>query len=138
MLISHAFSYAIQATLKLAELGEEGPVSCSRLVADNDIPKRFLLNILRRLVKHGILRSTRGVDGGYSLVHSPAKTSLLQILEALHGPMITSLEHDDDLAGDFQDNLRDALDQVTDTTRQQLASIKLSQLLKPPVSSRHH
>jgi Rrf2 family protein len=136
MRVSRTLSYAVQATLKLAQLAEEGPVPCSRLVADSNMPERFLLQILRSLVTHGILRSVRGVDGGYALVHTADKTSLLEIFEAIDGPFNAALEFGDALVEDSQDNLRDALDQVTATTRRQLESIKLSQLLKPPVPSR--
>lgn len=96
------------------------------------MPERFLLQILRNLVTHGILRSTRGVDGGYALVRSADQISLLEVIEAIEGPYDTSLETSEGLAEASQLKLRDALGQVTATTRRQLESIKLSALLKPP------
>ena len=95
------------------------------------MPERFLLQILRNLVNHGILRSTRGVEGGYSLIKPADEISLLDLIEAIEGP----LEYDqrqDPLAGSSQDLLTVAMQQVTATSRQQLAAIKMSQLLSPP------
>lgn len=95
------------------------------------MPERFLLQILRVLVTHGILRSTRGVEGGYSLMKPPEQISLLEVIEAIDGPMDSEsgiAVEDDQLRG----NLQQALQQVTATARQQLEAIKLSQLLPPP------
>lgn len=97
------------------------------------MPERFLLQILRVLVTHGILKSTRGVEGGYSLSRSPAEISLLEVIEAIDGPLETAGEPPQaETTGDVQDRLQTALRQVTDTARKQLESIKLSQLLPPP------
>jgi len=96
------------------------------------MPERFLLQILRNLVTHGILRSTRGVDGGYALVRPADQISLLEVIEAIEGPYDASLEMGDGLSEDSQHKLRDALTDVTTTTRRQLEAIKLAALLKPP------
>ena len=96
------------------------------------MPERFLLQILRNLVNHGILQSTRGVDGGYTLHRSPEDISLLEIIEAIEGPVQSSLPVSEGLPGDSQDQLREALQQVATTARQQLEAIKLSGLLKAP------
>jgi Rrf2 family protein len=96
------------------------------------MPERFLLQILRNLVTHGILRSTRGVDGGYALVKPADQISLLEVIEAIEGPYDSPLEFGDGLSEDSQHKLRDALGSVTQSTRRQLESIKLAQLLKPP------
>ena len=96
------------------------------------MPERFLLQILRNLVTHGILRSTRGVDGGYALVKPANEISLLEVIEAIEGPYDSTLETGEGLTADSQNKLKEALGQVTATTRRQLESIKLSALLKPP------
>ena len=66
MKLSRTVAYAVRATLQLAQLEADGPVPCSKLANEGKMPERFLLQILRNLVTHGILRSTRGVDGGYA------------------------------------------------------------------------
>jgi Rrf2 family protein len=132
MKLSRTLSYAVQATLQLAQLSEQGPVPSSRLAADGQLPERFLLQILRNLVTHGILHSTRGVDGGYALVRPADKISLLEVIEAVEGPFASVLETGEGLTEGAQCKLSEALGQITQTTRRQLESIKLSQLVKPP------
>ena len=132
MKLSRTVAYAVRATLQLAQLEADGPVPCSKLASEGKMPERFLLQILRNLVTHGILRSTRGVDGGYALVKPPNEISLLEVIEAIEGPYDSSLEVGEGLPVDSQNMLRSALKQVTTTTRNQLEAVKLSALLKPP------
>jgi Rrf2 family protein len=98
------------------------------------MPERFLLQILRNLVNHGILRSTRGVDGGYALTRPPEQVSLLELIEAIEGPLDGNPASMDGMPIDSQNRLREALGQVTSMSRRQLESIKLSQLLEVPKS----
>jgi Rrf2 family transcriptional regulator, cysteine metabolism repressor len=95
------------------------------------MPERFLLQILRHLVTHGILYSTRGVEGGYTLVRSPDKISLLDILEAIEGPLETSLPEGGNVPPEQDARLRDALAKVARAAREQMAAIKLSDLTLP-------
>lgn len=132
MKLSRTVAYAVRATLQLAQLQSEGPVPCSHLASSGKMPERFLLQILRNLVTHGILRSTRGVDGGYALVRPADQISLLEVIEAIEGPYDTSLELGEGLNEESHVQLREAFQQVTLKTRQQLEAIKLSQLLTPP------
>lgn len=132
MKLSRTVAYAVRATLQLAQLEADGPVPCSKLAAEGKMPERFLLQILRNLVTHGILRSTRGVDGGYALVKPANEISLLEVIEAIEGPYDSPLEVSEGLSESSQTKLREALDQVTSVTRNQLEAIKLSQLLRPP------
>lgn len=136
MKLSRTVWYAVQATLQLAQQEGQAPVPCSRLAAEGKMPERFLLQILRNLVTHGILRSTRGVDGGYALVRPADQISLLEVIEAIEGPYDASLTVTEGLTEDSQEKLREALNQVTATTRHQLEAIKLSQLLKPPTTTK--
>jgi Rrf2 family protein len=132
MKLSRTVAYAVQATLQLAQSGTSSPVPCSQLASDGKMPERFLLQILRNLVTHGILRSTRGVDGGYVLVRPPEEVSLLEVIEAIDGPLSADSNLGDVMPTNCHDKLQDALSQVTSTAREQLEAIKLSQLLEVP------
>jgi Rrf2 family protein len=132
MKLSRTVAYAVRATLQLAQLQAQGPIPCSRLATEGKMPERFLLQILRNLVTHGILRSTRGVEGGYSLVRPAHDISLLEVIEAIEGPYHAPLEIGEGLPADSQTKLQSALESVTKSTRKQLEAIKLSQLLRPP------
>ncbi len=137
MKISRTVAYAVQATLQLAQSTSGSPVPCSRLAAEGRMPERFLLQILRHLVTHGILQSTRGVDGGYSLDRKPEDISLLDVIEAVDGPLSAALSNGEGSEmSPSESRLREALEQVTLNSRRELHAIKLSDLLAPQ-SPRH-
>jgi len=130
MKLSRTVAYAVQATMLLAQSKSGSPVPCSHLAAEGHMPERFLLQILRHLVTHGILHSTRGVDGGYALERKPEEISLLEVIEAIDGPLITMLPGSDSSpASQSELKLRDALEKVTSNSRTQLQAIKLSNLI---------
>lgn len=132
MKLSRTVSYAVRATLELAKNESTQPVPCSQLAAAGKMPERFLLQILRNLVTHGILRSTRGVDGGYTLTRPAEEVSLLELIEAIEGPLDAETGPVEGIPVDSQTKLEDALREVTASARRQLEAIKLSQLLAAP------
>lgn len=83
MRLSKTMAYAISAMLDLTSAEPGVPISSSELARLGKMSERFLLQILRRLVTHGLLRSTRGVVGGYCLSRSAAKITLGDIVEAV-------------------------------------------------------
>jgi Rrf2 family protein len=131
MKLSRTVAYAVQASIQLAQSEGQGPIPCSRLATVGKMPERFLLQILRHLVARGILASTRGVDGGYRLDRPPDKISLLDVIEAIDGPLVTTLPLGDGLSDKARDRLTRAIGQVTDGMRRQLEAIKLSHLMPP-------
>jgi Rrf2 family protein len=132
MKLSRTVSYAVRAALQLARNESSAPVPCSKLATEGEMPERFLLQILRVLVTHGILKSTRGVEGGYSLSRPADQISLLDVIEAIDGPLDNESELAADGASEEYQNLHSALKQITTTARRQLGAITLSQLLVPP------
>ena len=131
MKLSRTVAYGVQATLQLARSNSSSPVPCSQLAAEGHMPERFLLQILRHMVTHGILHSTRGVDGGYNLERVPEEISLLELIEAIDGPLHSALPVGEGAPLQYDTKLRDALESITETARQQLSAIKLSDLLPP-------
>lgn len=129
MKLSRTVSYAVQAVLRLAEAESAGAVPCSKLAAEGNLPERFLLQILRHLVTHGILQSERGVKGGYMLVRAPDKISLLDIVEAIEGPFDTTLPDATHVPAQQAMKLQEALARVTEAVRSQMATIRLSDLI---------
>jgi Rrf2 family protein len=131
MKLSRTVVYAIQATLQLAQSKTGGPVPCSQLAAASSMPERFLLQILRSLVTHGILNSTRGVVGGYTLQRKPQDITLLDLLEAIEGPLTASVPSNGSLAEHTVAKLQKALDDVAAAKRRELGQISLADLLPP-------
>lgn len=130
MKLSRTVEYAIQAMVQLAGYSQVAPVPCSRLAADGQMPERFLLQILRTLVTHGMLNSTRGVDGGYSLARPSNEISLLEVIEAMDGPL-GGLKSPENSPSQANQRLIEALNSVTDLMRRELQQIKVSALLLP-------
>ncbi|MCA9149596.1 MAG: Rrf2 family transcriptional regulator [Planctomycetales bacterium] len=130
MKLSRTVLYALQATLQLAETNAKEPTPCSKLAANGSMPERFLLQILRSLVTHGILQSTRGVEGGYTLIKPPEDVSLLEIIEAIDGPIGGQFPANGGLDERSLERLTSALDDVTSSARQKLHAVKLSQIIE--------
>ena len=129
MKLSQSVAYAVHAVLRLAESHEATPVSCKKLAEQGNMPERFLLQILRDLAKQGILLSTRGGGGGFMLDRRPDEISLLEVIEAVEGPMGAALP----LKGYFPhpagDRLHKVLRNINEEVRRQLQAVSLSDLL---------
>lgn len=129
--LSRTVAYALQATLMLAEMDTNQPIPCNRLAAQGGLPERFLLQILRSLVNHGILVSTRGVEGGYRLGRRPSDITLLEIFDAIEGS--EQMTGDRPWPGNrmrgTQARLQSVLNGVHANCRRELAAVRLSSLL---------
>jgi Rrf2 family cysteine metabolism transcriptional repressor len=79
--------YAIRALAELARLGGPGPVPIGELARRRDVPVQFLEQLFAVLRRAGILRSQRGVKGGYSFGRPPHEITVLEIVELLDGPL---------------------------------------------------
>jgi len=87
MLLNQATDYAFRAVLYLAQL-LPGEVVEAQVIAEHEcVPMRFLLKILRLLTKADITTSYRGIGGGYALAKAPREITLLDVLEAVEGPV---------------------------------------------------
>jgi Rrf2 family protein len=79
--------YALQALAELGRSGGAGPVPIGELARRRDIPVQFLEQLFAALRRAGILRSQRGVKGGYSFARPPAEVTVLELVELLDGPL---------------------------------------------------
>ena len=85
MKITAATSDAITAVVHIANAPARELVADSTICEANNLPQRFVLQVLRQLVNDGILASTRGVQGGYKLARPASKITLLAIIESVEG-----------------------------------------------------
>src|SRR5687768_4921759 len=79
--------YAVRALTELARTGGAGPVPIGELARRRDIPVQFLEQLFAVLRRAGILRSQRGVKGGYAFARDPAEVTVLEVVELLDGPL---------------------------------------------------
>jgi len=91
MRIARSTGYALLATCYIAKHQEEKIVMSQSISKEYDIPLEYLLKILQQSVRGNILRSKRGPRGGFSLARPPKKITMLQIIEAVDGPMVNQL-----------------------------------------------
>jgi Rrf2 family protein len=79
--------YALDALVELHRFGDRAPVPIAELGRRRDIPVQFLEQLFATLRRGGILRSQRGVRGGYSFARPPAEITVLELVELLDGPV---------------------------------------------------
>jgi len=114
--------------LELSQVETNAPISCRQIAETHDMPERFLLQILRSLVTHGILTSSRGVDGGYTLNRPAEAITLLDLFEALEGPVTGSVPTGRSLSEPIQAQLRHVCEEIAAVTRAKLQEITLADL----------
>jgi Rrf2 family protein len=86
-LIRQDTDYTMRALVHLAARRDEGPLAAKALASACDIPEDFAYKILQRLTKSGIVESHMGVQGGFVLARNPQEINLLEIVEAVQGPV---------------------------------------------------
>jgi len=128
MRMSRASAYAISAVLQLAETPPGVPIPCSQLAKTGELPERFLLQVLRNLVNHGLLKSVRGVDGGYYLQRPASEITLLSIIEATDGPLTPVIPPLDGISEASQERLHALLRDIAADTCRRMAAVKLTDL----------
>jgi Rrf2 family protein len=85
MIYSRSAEYAIRAFVNLTQVQEGKYAMVKNIAAQEDIPAHFLAKILQQLARKGLLRSSKGPTGGFSLRIDPKEIRLLDIVEALDG-----------------------------------------------------
>lgn len=86
MRVSAKADYAVRAAVELAS-SEAGPIKGERLADSQDIPMKFLENILGELKHAGLVRSQRGTEGGYWLAKPPEEITIADVIRAVEGPL---------------------------------------------------
>lgn len=85
--ISAKSDYAVRAMLCLAAVDGAAHVKAEALATAQDIPMKFLENILTDLRRGGLVSSQRGADGGYRLSRPAAEITLADVIRAVDGPL---------------------------------------------------
>jgi len=88
MQITRQADYAVRAMIYLAQLGPDRRASTSQIAQEKQIPPSFLAKIVSQLSVAGLLQTSRGARGGVSLARPPEEISLLDVVEAIDGPIL--------------------------------------------------
>ena len=79
--------YAIKALTELGRAGDAAPIPIGELARRRDVPVQFLEQLFATLRRAGVLKSQRGVKGGYSFAREPSSITVLEVVELLDGPL---------------------------------------------------
>ncbi len=85
MKISTKSRYGTRAVLEIALNGNGNKLTRKEISQNQAIPSSYLVNILISLKSKGIIRTTRGPNGGYELAVDPENISIFQLVEILEG-----------------------------------------------------
>lgn len=130
MKISRSTGYALVAVGYIAQNYQDGAVLAARVSKEYSIPLEYLLKILQQLVRANVLRSKRGPRGGFFLARPAEEITLLEIVEAVDGPMISHLHLAEQTQNaPFSLKMEDICRKATDEVRDIYGKAKLSKLL---------
>ena len=85
MRITTQGDYALRCILNIARNSYEGPVSISRMVREERLPLDYIEQLLMKLRRRKLIKSVRGVKGGYLLARNPCQINVKDVLEAVEG-----------------------------------------------------
>ena len=105
--------YALRALAELGRTGGDGPIPIGELARRRDIPVQFLEQLFATLRRAGVLRSQRGVKGGYSFAREPRQVTVLEVVETLEGALDSETIGADPLWAEAVEALRSKLRAVT-------------------------
>jgi Rrf2 family iron-sulfur cluster assembly transcriptional regulator len=128
MKVSTRGDYAARALLSLALHDSDRPTSVKEIAERTDLPQPYLEQILLAVKGAGLVRSKRGVGGGYVLARPPEEITLAQILAAVDGPLTTVMGEHDHCEGHCV--LQEVWVGVSDETQQFLEGFTLAELVK--------
>lgn len=98
MIITRATEHSITAMIHMASKHPEPVVSKREICIAEGITPAFLTKILQPLIHNGLVKSKRGVAGGFSLSRDPEKITLWDVMKAVEEPLVLNvcLTHDSD------------------------------------------
>lgn len=130
MKISRSTGYALVAVGYVAQYYREGAVLASRISKQYNIPLEYLLKILQQLVRANVLRSKRGPRGGFFLAKPAENISLLEIIEAVDGPIFSNLQLAEQTNNEpFAIKMEKSCRQASERVREIFAAAKLSEMM---------
>lgn len=86
MQFTKAEAYGLFGIIHLARQAPGKVTPLSEISENQDVPEKFLAKIFQSLSKSGIIRSHRGVKGGFSLARPASEISFREVVEIIHGP----------------------------------------------------
>jgi Rrf2 family transcriptional regulator, iron-sulfur cluster assembly transcription factor len=128
MRLSRASSYAVRAVDYMAAEGEDRLVASHHIAQARGIPEKYLLKVLRPLVSARVLRSVKGPNGGFRLARPAAKITLLEVVEAVDGPIFGTAGPVGTGSNALDARLEAICNHTADRLRRHLGKVRLADL----------
>jgi len=130
MRVNRSTAYALLAVGYIAKNQGDGVVLSEDIAKKYDIPLEYLLKILQQLVRANVLRSKRGPRGGFSLAKSTQKIAMLEVIEAVNGPLTGELNLPKQTKSDkYNAKVQQTYNRAISQTKSVFQKTKLSRLL---------
>lgn len=124
MKISSKGEYGVLALVDLSAHREDGPVKIQEIADRQEIPKKYLEQVLLSLKQGGFVDSNRGKKGGYFLARPPEEINIIDVLDVLEQQIVLA-----DSGRDRPDYLREFWQEKTEELREVL-DVPLSDLVE--------
>jgi Rrf2 family iron-sulfur cluster assembly transcriptional regulator len=130
MKLSAAAEFAVRGALVLAEHRGQGPMTLESICSQRDLSRQYLVKIFSSLTKAGLVTAIRGKGGGYTLARDPNGITLLDVIEAVEGPIVLNLcQHDPPRCDRLECVLRPVWAGLQGDIRSRLGSLTLADCL---------
>jgi Rrf2 family protein len=128
MRISRTVEYSFSAAVFIAQNGEDGRVMAKKISEAYDFPTEYLLQVMQQLVKSGILTSKKGPRGGFNLARPAKEITMLEIIEAIDGPVIVPMNLVEQTGKPFAKKIEKMFLNVSEAMKVSLAKVTLADL----------
>lgn len=130
MKLSPAAELAVRGVLVLTEEYGQRPVTLQRICDRRKLPRQYLVKIFSDLTRAGLIQPIRGKNGGFSLARDPREITVLQVIEAVEGPLALNLcQHNPPLCDDSHCRIRPVWTRLQKAMRDELGKLTLAQCL---------
>lgn len=133
--LSRMTDYAIVVMAQMST--QDGLSTASRLAADTGVPEPSVAKLLKKLAREGLVKSYRGVNGGYALERDAKDINVEEIIAALDGPIAIAACVDggaDDCVAENLCPVRGNWNKVNDAIRNALQDVSLADLIETQTS----
>ena len=131
MKLSTRGKYGLYAMYYLAQRQGQGPQSLQSITSTG-VPKQYLEQLLGNLRRSGLVTTVRGVQGGYQIAKPPSAISILDIIDAMEGPLELSecMTDKSQCFQSYQCPVRRVWEKLTDSINHELSQVRLASMLE--------
>ncbi len=129
MRISRTTEYGLAAVVCVAQNCSEGRVMAGRIAKEYDFPTEYLLQVMQQLVRAGVLTIKKGPNGGFTLARPAKEITMLQIIEAIDGPVLVPMNLAEQTGNKpFAVKIEKVFRDVSEAMKATYASVKLTDI----------